>query len=94
MTQFQRYIVKKAGWFLAAFVVALILNFYLPRLIPGNPVDAIISQMSQGGADAASMEAVYTTYIKEFGLDEPLPLQFFTYRGAWRPRHLVRTLSG
>jgi len=82
MTQFQRYIVKKAGWFLAAFVVALILNFYLPRLIPGNPVDAIISQMSQGGADAASMEAVYTTYIKEFGLDEPLPLQFFTYLGS------------
>jgi peptide/nickel transport system permease protein len=81
MTQFQRYILQKAAWFLAAFIVALVLNFYLPRLIPGNPVDAIISEMAQGGADAASMEAIYNTYIEEFGLDEPIVLQFFTYLG-------------
>lgn len=81
MTQFQRYIVKKAGWFLAAFIVALILNFYLPRMIPGNPVDAIVAQMAAGGADAASMEAIYSTYIEEFGLDEPLLMQFATYVG-------------
>jgi len=81
MTQFQRYVFKKAGWFLAAFVAALVLNFYLPRLVPGNPVDAIISQMASGGADSASMQNIYDTYIKEFGLDEPLALQFFTYVG-------------
>lgn len=81
MTQFQRYVFKKAGWFLAAFVAALVLNFYLPRLVPGNPVDAIISQMASGGADSASMQNIYETYIKEFGLDEPLALQFFTYVG-------------
>ncbi|HYH11940.1 MAG TPA: ABC transporter permease [Thermomicrobiales bacterium] len=81
MTQFQRYVLKKAGWFLAAFVAALILNFYLPRMVPGNPVDAIIAQMAGGGADSASMQNIYDTYIKEFGLDEPLALQFFTYVG-------------
>jgi peptide/nickel transport system permease protein len=81
MTQFQRYVVKKAAWFLGAFVAALILNFYLPRMIPGNPVDAIIAQMSAGGADAASMQAIYQPYIEEFGLDEPLLMQFFTYVG-------------
>jgi peptide/nickel transport system permease protein len=81
MTQFQRYVLKKAGWFLAAFLVALVLNFYLPRMIPGNPVDAIVAQMAQGGADAASMEAIYQTYIEEFGLDEPALLQFLTYLG-------------
>jgi peptide/nickel transport system permease protein len=81
MTQFQRYILKKAGWFLAAFVVALVMNFYLPRAIPGNPVDTIVAQMAAGGADAASMQAVYDTYIEEFGLDEPLLMQFLTYVG-------------
>ena len=79
MTQFQSYILKKATWFFAAFLAALVLNFYLPRLVPGNPVDTIVSQMAQGGADAASMEAIYNTYIEEFGLNEPLLLQFFTY---------------
>src|SRR5690606_30046791 len=81
MTQFQSYILKKAGWFLVAFFVALILNFYLPRAIPGNPVDTIVSQMAAGGADASSMQAVYDTYIEEFGLDEPLIMQFLTYVG-------------
>ena len=81
MTQFQRYILLKAGWFLAAFLAALVLNFYLPRLIPGNPVDGIVAQMAQGGADAASMQAIYETYIEEFGLDEPPLLQFFSYVG-------------
>src|SRR5690606_36282654 len=32
-------------------------------------------------ADSASMQNIYDTYIKEFGLDEPLALQFFTYVG-------------
>lgn len=81
MSQFQRYVLKKAAWFAAAFVAALILNFYLPRMVPGNPVDAIIAQMSAGGSDAASMQAVYETYIDEFGLDEPLLLQFIGYVG-------------
>jgi peptide/nickel transport system permease protein len=81
MTQFQRYVLKKALWFLGAFLVALLLNFYLPRMVPGNPVDAIIAQMSAGGADAAAMQSVYQTYIEEFGLDEPLLQQFFTYVG-------------
>lgn len=81
MTQFQRYILKKAGWFLAAFFIALLLNFYLPRMVPGNPVDSIISQMAAGGADAASMQEIYDTYIDEFQLDEPLFQQFITYVG-------------
>jgi peptide/nickel transport system permease protein len=81
MTQFQKYVAKKTLWFLAAFFVALILNFYLPRMVPGNPVDAIISQMAAGAADSASMQRIYETYVEEFGLDEPLVLQFFTYVG-------------
>jgi peptide/nickel transport system permease protein len=81
MTQFQQYVAKKAGWFFAAFLAALLLNFYLPRMVPGNPVDGIISQMAAGGADSASMQRIYETYISEFGLDQPLLLQFFTYVG-------------
>jgi peptide/nickel transport system permease protein len=81
MTPFQKYVVKKTLWFLAAFFVALILNFYLPRMVPGNPVDAIISQMAAGASDSASMQRIYETYMEEFGLEEPLVMQFFTYVG-------------
>ncbi len=79
MSRFQRYVLTKAAWFLVAFIVALILNFYLPRMIPGNPVDTLVSQMAQGGADVQAMQQVYNTYIKEFGLDKPAISQFGTY---------------
>ncbi|MCO5219777.1 MAG: ABC transporter permease [Thermomicrobiales bacterium] len=81
MSPFTRYLVQKTGWFLLAFSVALILNFFLPRMIPGNPVDTIVSQMGQGGADSQSMQRVYENYMEEFGLNEPLHQQFFTYVG-------------
>ena len=36
-----RYLGRKLVWTIVVFFVALLLNFLLPRLIPGNPVDAI-----------------------------------------------------
>src|SRR5690606_17163803 len=64
----------------AAFVIALVLNFLLPRLIPGNPVDLIVGQMaSGGGVSGEALERIYATYISEFGLDQPLGVQFLTY---------------
>ena len=45
----RRYLASKTVWYLGALVVAVVLNFLLPRLIPGNPVDVIVSKMGQGG---------------------------------------------
>jgi peptide/nickel transport system permease protein len=80
MTPFQRYILSKVIWYLAAFLVAVAMNFFLPRLIPGNPVDAIIARMAQGGsAEGEARKRMYDTYMKEFGLDKPLIAQFGNY---------------
>jgi len=80
MARFQRYLLNKILWFGAAFVIALVLNFLLPRLIPGNPVDLIVGQMaSGGGVSGEALERIYATYISEFGLDQPLGVQFLTY---------------
>jgi peptide/nickel transport system permease protein len=82
MTPFQRYILSKFVWYLAAFLVAVAMNFFLPRLIPGNPVDAIIARMAQGGtAEGEARKRMYDTYMKEFGLDKPLLAQFGNYLG-------------
>lgn len=80
MSMFHKYLLRKLLWFLAAALVALTLNFFLPRMIPGNPVDSIIAQMSQGGqADSASMQRIYETYMEEFGLDKSPVQQFLSY---------------
>jgi peptide/nickel transport system permease protein len=77
-----RYLGRKLGWTLIVFFVALILNFLLPRLIPGNPVDAIVGQMAAGGgAGGEQLQQVHEHFMKEFGLDKPLWQQFFVYVG-------------
>lgn len=82
MTSFQRYLLTKAGWYLLAFFVAIAANFYLPRLIPGNPVDAIVARMAAGGgAEGEALRRIYQQYIHEFGLDRPLWEQFLVYLG-------------
>jgi len=74
-----RYLLKKLFWYSLAFVVAVALNFFLPRLIPGNPVAVIIGQMAVGGVPSAALERLYATFMREFGLDQPLYVQFWNY---------------
>src|SRR5258706_8380379 len=82
MTKFQRYLVNKAGWYLVAFVAALVFNFLLPRLIPGNPVDTIVARMTAGGnTTGEATQKMYAAYMQEFGLDKPIYVQFFVYLG-------------
>jgi peptide/nickel transport system permease protein len=74
-----RYFGKKAVWYLITLFIAVFLNFLLPRLIPGNPVDVIVS--NYGITDAGTYQRVYAQYMKEFALDKPIWEQFFIYVG-------------
>jgi len=77
-----RYLGRKVLWTLVVFIVALLLNFLLPRLIPGNPVDAIVGQMARGGgAGGEQLQQVHEHFMQEFGLNQPLWQQFLTYLG-------------
>ncbi|QDP95567.1 ABC transporter permease [Microlunatus elymi] len=77
---FARYLGKKTLWYLLAFFIALLLNFFLPRIIPGSPVDAIVTKMAQGGGTTGEqLQVIYNNYIHQFGLDKPWYEQFLTY---------------
>lgn len=78
---FQRYLLRKAGWYALSFLVAVSLNFLLPRLIPGNPAAVIVQQLAQGGTQSEAVQRLYRTFMAEFGLDQPLHVQYFRYLG-------------
>jgi peptide/nickel transport system permease protein len=40
-----RFIIRRAGFFLLTLWAALSLNFFLPRIMPGNPINNIISKL-------------------------------------------------
>jgi peptide/nickel transport system permease protein len=44
-----RYIGRKLGFYAVAAWIAITLNFFLPRLVPGDPVAVIISKQQQTG---------------------------------------------
>lgn len=61
-----RYVLRKLGFYLLAAWLAVTLNFLLPRLIPGNPVEQLMGRMAQTGAVAPG-EAVALRKILGLG---------------------------
>ncbi|HEX3813141.1 MAG TPA: ABC transporter permease [Mycobacteriales bacterium] len=78
----RKYLLRKLFWYLGALVAALILNFLLPRLVPGNPVDSIVATLARGGgAQGEQLKNIQQHYVHEFGLDKSMLQQFFIYLG-------------
>ena len=79
MKGYKKYYSKKIIWYVLTLIVAVMLNFLLPRLMPGNPVSAIAVRASNGMTDQTAVQKVYEEYVKTFGIDKPLYVQFFKY---------------
>lgn len=79
MKGYRDYFLGKLAWFAVTLVIAFILNFILPRLMPGDPVAAIAARMAQGMSNATGVQAVYEQYTKLFGTDKPIAEQFLIY---------------
>ncbi len=76
-----RYFLNKLGWFAITFVCAFILNFILPRLMPGDPVAGIVARVAQGMTNATGVQAIYKQYVELFGTNKPMWEQFIIYIG-------------
>lgn len=74
-----RYLARKLVWYFGALVVAVFLNFLLPRLMPGSPVSTIVATLGRGGAEGEQLRRVYESYSETFGLNKPLWQQFLIY---------------
>ncbi len=79
MKGYLRYFGGKMAWFLVTLVFAFILNFILPRLMPGDPVAAIVARIAQGMSDATGVQAIYEQYTSCLALTNPSIEQFFIY---------------
>jgi peptide/nickel transport system permease protein len=74
-----KYFLNKLLWFLVTLIAAFILNFMLPRLMPGDPVAAIVSRLAQGMSNTTGVQAIYEQYAELFGTNKPVLEQFFLY---------------
>ena len=75
-----RYILQKLGFYLVAFWAALTVNFFLPRLMPGNPVDMMLTKLAQRGpVSPEAREAI--ELLLGTNSEAPLPVQYLEYLG-------------
>jgi peptide/nickel transport system permease protein len=76
---YRKYFLNKLVWFLITIVCAFVLNFILPRLMPGDPVAGIVARLAQGMSSSTGMKEVYQRYVELFGTNKPMLTQFFIY---------------
>jgi len=55
------FLIRRLSFYFVAFFIAISFNFLLPRLMPGDPIDALFAA-AQGKMDPAQMDAVREMY--------------------------------
>lgn len=74
-----RYFARKIGFYAIALWAALTLNFFIPRLMPGNPVDTLMAKLAQrGGSVSPEARRAYELLLGTDS-DEPLWNQYTAY---------------
>src|SRR3954463_5169038 len=74
------FVARRFGVFLVIVWLAATLNFFLPRLSGTDPVaNKLLEQASLGGYGQAGIEDMVKVYQKQFGLDQPLTVQYLNY---------------
>lgn len=76
-----RYYARKFAFYLVALWAALTLNFFIPRLMPGNPVDILMAKLAQrGGTVDPSARRAYELLLGT-NSSESLLQQYVSYLG-------------
>jgi peptide/nickel transport system permease protein len=72
------YLIRKLGFSLVTVLIVLVINFVLFRILPGDPVRAVI------GRNVRISPEIQQSLRVQFGLDKPVfPNQFLDTLGQW-----------
>lgn len=84
-----RFLARRLGFYLLTAWAAVTLNFLIPRMMPGDPVDLLVARL-KGNVDPAAIDAMK----KAFGIsDANLWTQYLTYLGNLVTGELGRSIT-
>ena len=84
-----RYFARKLVLYVLTFFVAVSIDWAIPRFMPGDPVQGLISRMQ---AQPEAAEALTGYYNEAFGLDVPLWKQYLNFWAALFQGDLGRSI--
>jgi peptide/nickel transport system permease protein len=73
------YVIRRLGMWLLTVWLGSTIIFIVPRLVPGDPVAAMITRMSASGAQVENSAQIINAWRARFGLDAPVPIQYVNY---------------
>lgn len=76
-----KYLARRIFVFILTVWLASTAIFIIPRLAPGDPVEAMVSRMSQVGGFVENSEKIIEGWRERFGLNDPISIQYFRYIG-------------
>ena len=75
------HLLRKIGFYLVALWAAVTLNFFIPRALPGSPVDAVLAKLAlRGPVDPHTREAIEVMLGADN--DRSLFQEYFAYLGG------------
>ncbi|TYB86496.1 MAG: ABC transporter permease [Kosmotoga sp.] len=74
-----RYFRRKLFIYILTFVFAVSIDWLIPRFMPGNPIQNLLSRVS---VRAEAAEVMYGYLTEAFGLDQPLWKQYLNFWNA------------
>ncbi|GCE28501.1 peptide ABC transporter permease [Dictyobacter alpinus] len=73
-----RYLLRRISFYIVTAWVSLTINFFLPRMVPGDPAQAIMARLRDKNPSPEMLQALEV----QFGIShDPLWLQYFQYIG-------------
>lgn len=73
------YVAKRLVVFFIVMWGAASINFLIPRLAPGDPIESMLMRMTQQGMMMEGRQGIVEFYRKKFGLDDPWYVQYLKY---------------
>ena len=86
----KRYLARKVLIYLVTFFVAVTIDWAIPRFMPGDPIERLLSRMQ---AQPAAQEALTGYYTEAFGFDVPIWEQYLNFWKALLQGDLGRSVS-
>ncbi len=74
-----KYLLKRIGFYLLAFFAAVTLNFFLPRMMPGSPLDSYLATLAKSGTVIDANVIAATEAMFGINSSEPLIVTYFKY---------------
>jgi peptide/nickel transport system permease protein len=77
----KQYLITRAFMWLLTIFIGATLVFFIPRLAPGDPITAQVTRMMQTEGRVENAQEIIEAWKEEFGLNDPLYIQYLRYLG-------------